>query len=318
MDIRRTCRRKGLWLRSHLYLCAWCQHRGVRKLLIVVAALLLVPELLAFTPKEGYSKTLLQPSPRPETLIQGLDAEILHRYPAFDLAYVSTGSIPELRRRCASSGVAIGVHDDWDTIALYTGIDARLGLARSIPSGVPDSPYGEETTGTYVVQFIGGIAPEWANEMSAAGVLFVQYIRYNAQICVAKPSVIRSLRGKHYVQFAEQLHRFLKPSLKVQPDQLVNVAINVARASDTAATVERIRRLAGSEIVTSEFSEAEIYVHGVFVGADLETVMHEALVFGAGRTSGVPRRPVSVPALDVWLLGVLAVALAAMGMRSLR
>jgi len=300
-----------------------------KSILLAVAFGMLATNAGAFTPKEGYSKVLIykryltaQPNataPPVTTLLSGLDGELLYEYQAAHLSYVRANAIEELRRRATVAGVELMVADYYDVMFLGWKIDARLGLARSVPSQRPDPPYFSDAQGTFLLQFAGPIKEEWVQELEAAGVTNAQYIPYNAFICAARPSVMSGVARLPFVQFVEQLHRFLKPGVKAQPGQVVSLRIGAVITPDTPAAVLRIEQLSISGVKTWRFSKGELSVAGNFDGENVEAVIREPLVFWASHAPAIdvsgPSAPVSNipllqgPTLALLLLGIVAVAL---------
>jgi hypothetical protein len=174
--------------------------------------------------------------------------------------------------------VSITPRDDYDLI--YVNgllVDSRLGTARSIPAATLDPSYSTDGWGTWLIQFSGPMKRSWVEQVGAEGVILVQYLPYNAFIASARGSAIRRASRLPYVQFIEQMHAFMKPSLPPVNAPL-NLWIQLAETPETAAVVAMLRSLSVEEITQHLWSEAERRVEGTFAGSDIERIVREPLV----------------------------------------
>src|SRR5688500_551014 len=243
-------------------------------------------------PRENYSKVsistrylLAQPNASsPPQILSGLDSEIVEEYDESTLAYVSTDAIEELKKRAMEAGVEISIRDEYDKMFINSRlIDARLGIARSLPEEREDPPYAADESGTWLVQFRGPIRQLWLELMAAEGVTPVQYIAYNAFIVGAPASAIQRVSQRSFVQFAGQMHAFMKPSVRIPSGQKEELWIQLARSGDMRPALALLERLSIGGIESAPWSPAELRVEGVFDGSDVETILREPLVMALAR-----------------------------------
>lgn len=239
-------------------------------------------------PREGYSKVTIanrylfaQPnasSPAP-ILLNGLDADIVEEYEDWTLARVHRGSVDTLRSRSIEPAVEVRVHDDYDWI--YAGgrlVDARLGVARSLPSEKLDLPYVADESGAWIVQFHGPIKPQWLGSIESEKATAVQYLPHNAFIVGARASAIDRISRLPFVQFVTQLHTFMKPTFRPAPGTTRELWIQLATTEETPSAITLLEKLSIAGVRSAAWSAVETRVEGTFRADDVETVLREPLV----------------------------------------
>lgn len=269
-----------------------CRRRiSALALVLVVFLVTAVTELHAANPpREGYSKVLVgkllfaQPdATAAPSVLAGLDATILEEYEANLLASVRTAQVATVQARGRQA--RLDVHDSEHFDHLYVAgrrLDTRLGTERSFPARSVDAPYRAGEMGTWVIQFVGPIKPQWVSELSAAGVVFVQYLAYNGYIVAGSRETMKTISGHSFVQFIDQFHASLKPTVGATESEVL-LWIQLAQADTTDETVGILERMSVSGIQSSPWSRTEVRVEGSFRPADLETIVRLPLVIAVTR-----------------------------------
>jgi hypothetical protein len=249
----------------------------------------------SYQAREGYSKVLVgkrhlvalpnATAPASISVLTGLDAEVLHEYDSFTLAYVVRPSVDIALDRGRAHGVSVADADHFDKIVVNRRtIDVRSGLARSLPNEHLDEPYDEGERGSWVIQFAGPIKPEWSESVRSYAVHLVQYLPYNAYIAVADTAAIRRVADLPYVQFADRMHTFMKPSIRVRAGTEVELWIHIAGNEEhVAETIELLSLLSKDGIKHSSWSATETRVQGKFDASSIDLVLHEPLVVAVVR-----------------------------------
>ena len=116
--------------------------------------------------KENFSKVVIDTSylfaqpnaSAPAQVVWGFDSEIIEEYEETALASVRTSQVAALKQRSAASSVEVRVRDEYDKIFINGRmIDARLGIARSLPDEKIDPAFAGDEHGAWIVQFHGPI-----------------------------------------------------------------------------------------------------------------------------------------------------------------
>lgn len=261
---------------------------------ILFLALIILAAVPAYgaEPKLGYSKVLVgnryltaQPnaSAAPAiALLTDLDATIIETYEESTLSYVNPIAMDTLRDRALEYGVEITPRDDYDKIFVNGRlIDTRLGTRTSLPGETFDPPYQNDEWGAWLIQFAGPIRPAWLAEIRAVGIIPVQYLPYNAFIAGGRESAVRNASALRYIQYVEQMHRFMKPTFSIPEGEMRELWIQVITTNETSSTIAFLQRLSRREIAVAAWNEVETRVEGVFTSADLAMIAGDPLVIAA-------------------------------------
>jgi hypothetical protein len=215
-------------------------------------------------------------------LIEKGGGEIVQEYETQTVAYFLTESLKSLADRAVQLAVEIRVRDDFDQIFLPDGIiDARKGVAGSLP-GLPQSPpYKKGESGVYLLQFAGPILPEWEKQVQSLGVKPVQYIPYNAYLVAATPDEMASAEKLPFVQLVDTLH----VALKVHPEkgkdgETGEYIVQLLDAPGVDALVSTFGARAIGKATKRRFSPGELDLQATFDVRDLPDILASPLVFG--------------------------------------
>jgi hypothetical protein len=244
---------------------------------------------MAFNPRGGHTKVvvsknlMMKPNASAAaTLIEKGGGEIVQEYETQTLAYFLTESLKSLTERAAELGVEIRVRDDFDQIYLPEGIvDARKGVAGSLPGLPMSAPYKKGESGVYLLQFAGPILPEWEKQVESFGVKPVQYIPYNAYLVAATPEAISSAEKLSFVQLIDMLHVALKVHPKKGKDsETQQYIVQLIDAPGVDALIGTLGARAIGNATTRRFSRGELDLQATFDARDLPDILSSPLVLG--------------------------------------
>jgi hypothetical protein len=264
-------------------------HRHARVSLLV---LFVCPAILAAEAKPNHVKATVARFPweivpnataavnvPASSLLPGLRGRVLEEYGAATLVEIHESDKEELQRRGKLKSILVTVREEFDKIFLNGNeLDARNGTGTLPPGRVADPPYPNNEQGTWLIQFVGPVKPEWVDAIRNAGIVPVQYIPVHAYMVGGRESAIRNVERLPFVQWTSQLHRFLKPSVGSRTETTVELWVELARTDETEDAVAALANLAVGEIRSANWSDAELRVEGVFRTADLDLVLAEPLV----------------------------------------
>jgi Subtilase family len=263
-----------------------------RSVLVLAASVIaggLASQLWAGSPREGYTKVVIskrlfaQPNASAAlSIIETDGGQVVQDYETETVAYFLSGTLKKLSDDAAALGVEIRPRDDFDSIYLPEGIiDARLGVARSLPTLPLSPPYMNGETGACFLQFVGPILPDWEKQVLALGVTLVQYVPYNAYIAAATPSAMASAAKLPFVQLVEMLH----VALKVHPRNgngggTHDLVIQLIDAPGIDQAVSSIGARAVGPAKKERVSPAEFSLQATFDSNDLPDILATPLVYG--------------------------------------
>ena len=251
-------------------------------------ALGLASPLLATPPREGHTKVIIAkhlfPIPNASaeaSIITSGGGEIVQEYETGTLVSFLTDSLKSLAERAKALEVEFHPHDEYDRIFLPEGtIDARKGVAKSLPE-IPLTPsYQKGESGAYLLQFIGPILPEWVKQVESLGVKLVQYISYNAFIAGGTPGAVATVTELPFVQLADVFHVALKTHPRPGKGQEASdLIIRVIDAPGVEATVSAVEARAIGKSESRRTTKNELAIHGTFSADDIGRFQAYPLVY---------------------------------------
>jgi hypothetical protein len=264
--------------------------RGLQLLSAAAIVAGVASPLIAFNPRGGHTKVvvsknlMMKPNASAAAmLIEKGGGEIVQEYETQTLAYFLTESLKSLADRAAQLGVEIRVREDFDQVFLPEGtVDARKGVAGSLPGLHLSAPYKKGESGVYLLQFAGPILPEWEKQVESLGVKLVQYIPYNAYLAAATPEAMTSAGKLPFVQLSDRFHLALKihPTTD-QSGEARDLIVQLMDAAGVDAFVSSFSaRSTGKAATTRRVSAGELQLHGTFDPRDLPDILDSPLVFG--------------------------------------
>ncbi len=243
--------------------------------------------------------------------------DILDTYSDSFLITVAIERLDRLRELATPLLMGFIERDDYDVIWTGAGpIDTRYPV--SVPTrGLPDAKYAAGQLGAYLIQFHGPEKAEWLTTLRDSGAVPIWSQAYNGYVIVATPEVAAAVQQRSFVQWTTPLHPYLKNAPRDSDFRNGVVAIYVffARVPGSSAAVER---LFGPNAPTLDYSFAPVTsAGGLLSRAAVSAMLEEPLVVdsyvdrGGGTGGGVPQ----IPTLSPFLLGALAIVLAAVALR---
>jgi hypothetical protein len=264
--------------------------RGLQLLSATVIVAGVASPLMAFNPRGGHTKVvvsknlMMKPNASAAAmLIEKGGGEIVQEYETQTVAYFLTESLKSLADRAVQLAVEIRIREDFDQIFLPEGtIDARKGVAGSLPGLHLSAPYKKGESGVHLLQFAAPILPEWEKQVESLGVKLVQYIPYNAYLAVATPEAMRDAGKLPFVQLTDTFHVALK--IHPSPDtsgEARDLIVQLMDAPGVDAFVSTFgARSIGKAATTRRVSAGELQLHGTFDARDLPDILDSPLVFG--------------------------------------